>query len=74
METCGVSPAFYANRVREKNEILPWHVISDGVKESYLWRERETAYAGNITPDCKVKCSGCGAMKFGGGVCFENKN
>lgn len=70
METCGVSPAFYANRVREKDEILPWHVISDGVKESYLWRERETAYAGKITPDCKVKCSGCGADKIcKGGIC-----
>ena len=70
METCGVSPAFYANRVREKDEILPWHVISDGVKESYLWRERETAYAGKITPDCKVKCSGCGANKLcKGGIC-----
>ena len=70
METCGVSPAFYANRVREKDEILPWHVISDGVKESYLWRERETAYAGKITPDCKVKCSGCGADKLcKGGIC-----
>ena len=69
-QTCGLDPAFYANRVREKDEILPWHVISDGVKESYLWKERQAAYDGVITPDCRVKCSGCGANKLcEGGVC-----
>ena len=66
----GLSPAFYANRERGKDEILPWKVISDGVKESYLWKERQAAYEGVITPDCRVKCSGCGANKLcEGGVC-----
>lgn len=69
-QTCGLDPAFYANRTREKDEILPWRTISDGVKESFLWKERETAYEGRITPDCRVKCSGCGANKLcEGGVC-----
>ena len=45
-------------------------VISDGVKTSYLWKEKETAYQGKITPDCKVKCTGCGASKLcEGGIC-----
>lgn len=66
----GLDPAFYANRERGKDEILPWKVISDGVKDSYLWKEREAAYQGVITPDCRVKCSGCGANKLcEGGVC-----
>ena len=66
----GLDPAFYANRGREKDEVLPWTVISDGVKTSYLWKERETAYRGEITPDCRVKCTGCGANKLcEGGVC-----
>lgn len=66
----GLDPAFYANRERGKDEILPWKVISDGVKESYLWKEREAAYQGVITPDCREKCSGCGANKLcEGGVC-----
>lgn len=69
-QSCGLDPAFYANRIRDKEEILPWKTISDGVKESFLWKERETAYAGLITPDCRVKCSGCGANKLcQGGVC-----
>ena len=69
-EACGLDPSFYANRGREKDEVLPWSVISDGVKTSYLWKERETAYRGEITPDCRVKCTGCGANKLcEGGVC-----
>ena len=66
----GLDPTFYANRERGKDEILPWKVISDGVKDSYLWKEREAAYQGVITPDCREKCSGCGANKLcEGGVC-----
>ena len=69
-EACALDPAFYASRERGKDEILPWTVISDGVKTAYLWKEKETAYRGEITPDCRVKCTGCGANKLlEGGVC-----
>lgn len=67
---CGLDASFYANRVRGKDEVLPWSVISSGVSEQYLWRERENAYAGLTTPDCREKCSGCGANRMlEGGVC-----
>ena len=69
-EECGLDPAFYANRVREKDEILPWSVISSGVSQNFLWRERERAYAGVTTPDCRTQCTGCGAnCLIGGGKC-----
>ena len=69
-EANGLDPAFYANRERGKDEVLPWAAISDGVKTSYLWKEKETAYRGEITPDCRVKCTGCGANKLcEGGIC-----
>lgn len=69
-ETCGIDPAFYANRTREKDEILPWQVISNGVTDSYLWQEREACYAATVTPDCRSECSHCGANRFcEGGVC-----
>ena len=69
-EANGLDPAFYANRERGKDEVLPWAPISDGVKTSYLWKEKETAYRGEITPDCRVKCTGCGASKLcEGGIC-----
>ena len=67
---CGVDPVFYANRTRDKDEIFPWDVTSVGVSRSFLWREREQAYKAVITPDCRAKCSGCGANQFcPGGKC-----
>ncbi|OUN13918.1 TIGR03960 family B12-binding radical SAM protein [Flavonifractor sp. An91] len=69
-EACGVDPAFYANRTREKDELLPWDVTSVGVTKNFLWRERERAYKAVITPDCRVQCTGCGANKlYPGGKC-----
>ena len=66
---CGLDPHFYANRVREKDELLPWSIISSGVSEQYLWRERERAYAGETTPDCRTQCHGCGANALIGRKC-----
>jgi radical SAM family uncharacterized protein len=69
---CGIDPAFYANRVREYGEVLPWRVTSAGVGEAFMWREREAAYQGEITPDCRRECTGCGASNFlNGGACDE---
>ena len=66
---CGIDPHFYANRVRERDEIMPWSMISSGVTESYLWRERERAYESVTTPDCRSHCNGCGANRLVGGTC-----
>ena len=66
---CGVDPAFYAYRTREKDELMPWSVISSGVSEAYLWREREQAYKAVTTPDCRTRCNGCGANLLVGGKC-----
>ena len=67
---CGVAPEFYAHRTREKDELFPWDVTSVGVSRAFLWRERELCYEAQTTPDCRTRCSGCGANKFlKGGVC-----
>ena len=66
---CGLDPAFYANRVRPREEILPWSVISCYVSDAYLWRQRELAYQSVPTPDCRTRCSGCGANVVEGGEC-----
>ena len=60
-EQCGLDADFYALRERGADEVLPWSLISAGLKSDHLWREREAALQGRITPDCRVKCSGCGA-------------
>ena len=69
-KTCNVDPAFYANRRREFDEILPWDHIEPGVSKAFLKKEMERALAGTITPDCRKNCSACGITSvFGGGVC-----
>ena len=65
---CGVDPAFYAQRTYQKDEVLPWQTIDVGVRQAFLWRERELAYASQTTPDCRTHCSGCGANQLEGGV------
>ena len=63
---CGVDPAFYANREYGVDEVLAWDIIDCGVSKEFLKREREKAYKGVTTPNCREKCSGCGASKLGG--------
>ena len=68
---CGIDPAFYANRERGKDEIMPWSMISCYVSDNYLWRQRELAYESVTTPDCRTRCSGCGANVVEGGECYH---
>ncbi|MFH1561967.1 MAG: TIGR03960 family B12-binding radical SAM protein [Nitrospirota bacterium] len=60
-----IDPAFYANRPRELEEMLPWDHIDCGVTKDYLWQEYQKAIAGAETPDCKQtkKCNQCGLEK-----------
>ncbi len=67
-EACGVDPAFYAQRAYGRQEVLPWQTVDVGVHTDFLWAERQQAYAGLSTPDCRQKCSACGANCLGGGV------
>ena len=60
MEEVGIDGDFYANRLREKDEILPWDFIDIGVKKAYLKREYEKSMKALTTPDCRKKCNGCG--------------
>ncbi|MED9821974.1 MAG: TIGR03960 family B12-binding radical SAM protein [Christensenellales bacterium] len=62
----GVDPAFYANRRREQDELLPWAFIDAGVTQQYLWREHERAMKAQVTPDCRKGCQGCGLKRFEG--------
>ena len=73
-ENTGTDIAFYNLRKREKDELFPWDFIDIGVSRKFLYREWERAMAEEVTPNCRVQCSGCGATKYGGGVCYEGKN
>lgn len=69
-EVCGVDFSFYANRRRGYDEIMPWDHLDYGVSKAYLVREHERALAAQVTPHCRLNCSGCGANKLVGGACF----
>ncbi len=73
-DACGLSIDFYTTRERSLEEIFPWDFIDSGVSKAFLKREWENANREQVTPNCRQRCSACGAMKFKGGVCFENKN
>lgn len=70
----GVDIEFYTMRKRSMDELFPWDFIDIGVTKNFLKKEWERAMNAQITPNCRMQCSGCGAAKFGGGVCFEGKN
>lgn len=72
-KTCGVDIDFYTTRERGLDELFPWDFIDAGVTKEFLKREWQQALNGEVTPNCRQKCSGCGAMGFGGGVCFETR-
>lgn len=73
-ENTGVDLEFYTRRERKEDELFPWDFIDIGVTKTFLKKEWERAMRGEVTPNCRAKCSGCGAMTFKGGVCFEGQN
>lgn len=73
IEECGLTPEFYTSRERSLDEILPWDYIDAGVTKEFLKREWQKAQNEMISENCKVKCQGCGAARFGGGICFEER-
>ena len=73
-EKCGIEPDFYTKRLRDDNEIFPWDFIDVGITKEFLLREWKTALSEKVTPNCRMRCSACGAKQYKGGVCFEDKN
>ena len=48
----------------ERRRLLPWQSLSVGVDSAFLLRERQRAYQGLVTPDCRQGCAGCGANRL----------
>lgn len=60
----GMDGTFFSNRIRPKDEILPWDHINAGVNKSFLEVEEKNAFNNTITPDCSDNaCTYCGACK-----------
>ncbi len=68
---CGIDISFYTTRVRELDEIFPWDFLSCGVSKEYLKAEWLRSKEGVVTPNCADKCNGCGAGRYGVGICTK---
>ena len=73
-ENTGIDIGFYNYRERSLDEIFPWDFIDIGVTKTFLKREWERAMKAEVTPNCRMQCSGCGVAKWKRGVCIESKN
>ncbi|MDR1774420.1 MAG: TIGR03960 family B12-binding radical SAM protein [Clostridioides sp.] len=71
MEKNNLSIDFYAYRVRDYEEVLPWDHIDVGVSKEFLIRENEKAKKSEITYDCRKNCNACGVntTDIGKGLC-----
>ncbi len=71
LSECGLDGAFYANRLRPYEEIMPWDHLDFSVTKNFFIRENMIAKNENrCSPHCRQQCSGCGANKLVGGTCF----
>jgi len=57
----GIDPDFYARRMRELDECLPWAHIDVGTSPEFLSSEYSRALSAELTPFCRAfGCNGCG--------------
>ena len=53
-------------RTRATDEVLPWDHVDCGVNKQFLLDERDRAFRGEFTPDCRTgPCRACGACARG---------
>lgn len=74
IEELGIDFDFYVHRERPDDEIFPWDFIDIGVTKDFLLKEWNRAHDEEVTPNCREKCAGCGAVVLKGGVCLESKS
>ncbi|MFP3868536.1 MAG: TIGR03960 family B12-binding radical SAM protein [Desulfobacteraceae bacterium] len=59
-QAAGINPDFYL-RERRLNELLPWDHIDSDLRREFLEAERQRAWQGQPTPDCRRdNCQDCG--------------
>ena len=68
-EECGLTCSQFANKRFDLDAPLPWDHIDCGVTKEFLKREWHKAQNAQTSPDCRIKCHGCGMKQFVKGVC-----
>gem|GEM_PF-1512521 len=59
MDETGVGPGL-AERTYDASEALPWRMIDPGVRTGFLKKELELSVKGQVSPECREQCTGCG--------------
>jgi len=59
-EKTGIDLYKYASRTFDINSELSWEFIDTGIKKEFLKSEYQKALKGEVTPDCRHICYGCG--------------
>ena len=62
---CNIKPEDYAYRDRDLDEYLPWEFLDIGIRKEFFKSEWEKALREEVTPNCRVKCAGCGIKECG---------
>ena len=74
LEACseeGVDLEQTATGAIDTNTPLPWDIIDIGVTKAFLLKERNRAYEGESTVNCKDGCASCGLLIEKTGVCAK---
>lgn len=58
----GLDPDFYAYRERSSQELLPWEVVSTGVRKQFLLDEYRRSRHRQTLSDCREACHACGIL------------
>jgi hypothetical protein len=57
----GVDPNWYVTRHRDNTELLPWHHLTAGLHNDFLWADWRSALAEHGLADCRwTPCYDCG--------------
>lgn len=59
-----LDPVFYTSGKVSRGKVLPWGIIDSGVTEDYLQSEWDKSIIGELTPDCRSGCTGCGVNRY----------
>lgn len=64
MKSAGLDSAFYLFRGREREEMLPWDIVDNGVSKTYYLRELDRSLAERLSPHCPeiqgcIRCGVC---------------
>ena len=65
----GLTCEMFAHKRYDLEDPLPWDHIDAGVTKEFLKREWLKALKEETSPDCRIKCHGCGMKQFAKGVC-----